>query len=62
MDSFSPRRSYVPLRCYPDVPVLSAGPTRFKLAAPPYAFSTAVTLVLRHRSESDLLIKKSVHN
>jgi len=33
MDSFSPRRSYVPLRCYPDVPVLSAGPTRFKLAA-----------------------------
>jgi hypothetical protein len=49
MDSFSPRRSYVPLRCDPDVLVLSAGPTRLKLAAPPYTFSTPVTLVLRQR-------------
>jgi hypothetical protein len=49
MGSFSPRRSYVPLRCDPDVLVLSASPTRLKLAAPPYAFSTAGALVLRQR-------------
>jgi hypothetical protein len=48
-DNISPRRRHVPLRYEPDVPVLSTGPIRLKLAALPYAFCTPVTLVLRQR-------------
>lgn len=48
-DSFSQRRRYVPLCCELYVPVIGTGLTMLTLAAPLYAFSTSVILVLRQR-------------